>query len=189
MKRGAPARPREVRWRPVDGDGLEHLTIGLEGREVVARGVVIGERGGQSYGVDYTVVCDEGWVVRSLDLATTSGIALSIRSDGVGAWRNHDGRPLAEFEGCHDVDLAGSAFTNTLPIRRIDWPSHRQGAEIGVVYVPFDTFVPVLDWQRYTCLEDGQLFRYEAVDRSFSADLPVDEDGLVLDYPTLFRRA
>jgi uncharacterized protein len=37
-------------------------------------------------------------------------------------------------------------------------------------------------------LQPGRLFRYQALDRSFAADLSVDEDGLVIDYPTLFER-
>ena len=57
-----------------------------------------------------------------------------------------------------------------------------------MLYVPFDTFEPIVDEQRYRCLKDGALYRYEAVDRTFAADLPVDRDGLVLDYPTLFER-
>ena len=45
--------------------------------------------------------------------------------------------------------------------------------------------------QRYTCLEarpDGGLYRYEGFSTGFVADLPVDADGLVLDYPGVFRR-
>lgn len=48
--------------------------------------------------------------------------------------------------------------------------------------------------QRYTCLEltsSGGRYRYESLVNgvsSFTAELPVDRDGLVLDYPELFRR-
>jgi hypothetical protein len=42
--------------------------------------------------------------------------------------------------------------------------------------------------QAYTRLAD-QRYRYESLDGSgFSAELAVDADGLVLDYPGLFRR-
>lgn len=61
-------------------------------------------------------------------------------------------------------------------------------AKLKMLYVPFDSFEPTVDGQHYTCLEDGKLYRYQAEDRSFTADLPVDEDGLVIDYPTLFQR-
>jgi len=45
--------------------------------------------------------------------------------------------------------------------------------------------------QRYTCLErgdDGSLYRYEGLGTGFVTNLPVDPDGLVLDYPDIFRR-
>jgi hypothetical protein len=62
---------------------------------------------------------------------------------------------------------------------------------LTVVYlsVPELTFYPAQ--QRYTCLEKSPtsgLYRYESLDSDFRADLPVDDDGLVLDYPGLFRR-
>ena len=173
---------RTVRWRPVEGEGIEHLTIGPECDEIVARGVIVGDRGGRPYGVDYTIVCGADWAVRSLDLGTTDGMALALKADGLGAWTNHDGKRLPEFDGCLDVDLAGSAFTNTLPIRRL-WPElGLRSAHLAMLYVP------VRDGQVYAGLEGGRRFRYEAADRSFAAELPVDEDGLVLDYPALFRR-
>jgi len=65
-------------------------------------------------------------------------------------------------------------------------------AEIRVAYLP----VPELAWravaQRYTCLAPrgaaGGRYRYEGVFRDFTAELPVDADGLVMDYPETFRR-
>lgn len=42
--------------------------------------------------------------------------------------------------------------------------------------------------QAYTRLAQ-QRYRYETLDGSgFSAELPVDDDGIVLDYPGLFQR-
>jgi uncharacterized protein len=42
--------------------------------------------------------------------------------------------------------------------------------------------------QAYTRLAE-RLYRFENLDGSgFTADLPLDQDGLVLDYPGLFRR-
>ena len=46
------------------------------------------------------------------------------------------------------------------------------------------------DRQRYTSLEtyaDGALYRYESLESDFSAELPVYRDGLVIDYPGLFK--
>lgn len=181
-------RRRTIRWRAVSGEGLEHLTISPEADGIVVRGVVIGDRDAIPYGLDYTIVCAPDWTVRELDLATTAGMAFSLHSDGAGRWLNHDGRHLAEFDGCLDVDLAGTPFTNTLPIRRIDWDRQLAPVALKVLYVPFDNFVPVLDRQIYACLEPGRRFRYVAADRDFEVELAVDRDGLVMDYPGLFER-
>jgi hypothetical protein len=61
-----------------------------------------------------------------------------------------------------------------------------------------DIFAPPLDRRRaqvrppawvgpYRCLERRSLHRYEPVDLSFSADLPVGPGGLVTDYPRHVR--
>lgn len=187
-----PLSRRTVRWRPLEGEGLEHLVLGpVDGEDGVAiraESVVIGDRGGRPYGLRYRVDCDAAWRVRSFAIETVDGPLLRLASDGEGRWRDEGGRALPQFDGCVDIDLAGSPFTNTLPIRRLGLTPRSGTAKLTMLYVPFDTFEPVTDGQRYTCLEEGRLYRYQAEDRTFSADLPVDEDGLVTDYPTLFQR-
>lgn len=180
--------PTTVRWRPVEGEGIEHLTIAPFADGIRADSVLIGDRSGTPYGVHYRIDCDQHWTVLSFTIQTTTGTRLALRSDGHGHWRDDDGRALPEFDGCIDIDLAGTPFTNTLPIRRLGLTRAAGTARLTMLYVPFDTFRPVRDGQHYTCLEDGRLYRYEAEDRSFRADLAVDADGLVLDYPTLFQR-
>ena len=183
-----PLGPRTVRWRSLGASGLEHLDIRPHQYQVIAESVVIGERGGSRYGVRYRIVCDAGWIVRALDLTTTDGRSLALKSDGEGGWADSGGRPFPDFDGCIDIDLAGSPFTNTLPIRRLELTPAMGVVELKMLYVPFDSFVPLVDGQRYRCLDLNRLYRYEAADRSFTADLPVDRDGLVLDYPMLFER-
>jgi len=42
--------------------------------------------------------------------------------------------------------------------------------------------------QAYSCVELNREYRYEGIFRNFTANLSVDEDGFVIDYPTLFTR-
>ena len=42
--------------------------------------------------------------------------------------------------------------------------------------------------QRYTAIDSTLLYRFESIESGFTAELPVDEDGFVLDYPGLFKR-
>lgn len=183
-----PPRPLTARWRPLGAEGLEHLDLGLVDGGIVADSVVIGSRGGVPYGLRYRLVCGEDWATRSLDIKTTDGRSLHLRSDGEGEWTDGEGWPIAHLDGCIDVDLAGSPFTNTLPIRRAALLAGGEAAEFRMAYIPFDTFKPAVDGQTYRCLEQGRLYRYDAADRSFTADLAVDEDALVTDYPGLFTR-
>jgi len=181
--------PTTVRWRPLEGEGLEHLTIApVDSAGIRASSVLIGERGGRPYGVRYIVDCDPHWIVLAFTIETTEGQRLSLMSDGKGHCRDADGSALPAFDGCIDIDLAGTPFTNTLPIRRLGLKPEDGTAKLTMLYVPFDTFEPFPDGQTYTCLEEDGLYRYEAEDRSFTVELPVDEDGLVADYPTLFQR-
>jgi hypothetical protein len=89
------------------------------------------------------------------------------------------------------VDVAETPFTNTLPIRRLRL-SPGESAEIAVAYFDGAELQPWPEPQRYTRLqkgEEGELYRIESLDGGFTADLAVDADGLVVDYPGLFRRA
>lgn len=183
-----PLENRTVRWRPEEGEGLEHATLSRAGDAIVIRSVVIGERDASPYGVRYVIQCDPQWRMRSLDLESSEGRSVRLTTDGNGHWRDAEGRALPQFDGCAEVDLAGTPFTNTLPIRRAGLTPKDGTAEFSMVFVPFDSFEPFVDRQFYTCLEQDRLYRFENDDRSFTADLPVDEDGLVMNYPSLFER-
>jgi hypothetical protein len=177
-----------ARWRSVSGSGLEHLDLRRDGEEVTAEGVIVGDRGALPYGVHYRILCDARWRTLLLQIHTTAGLTLRLRADGNGHWSDVNGNEMTRLDGCIDVDLAGSPFTNTLPIRRLELTPEDRPRELKMVYIPFTTFMPTVDEQRYRCIATDTLYRYEAVDRSFTADLPVDRNGLVIDYPSLFVR-
>jgi hypothetical protein len=179
---------RTVRWRPLDDIGLEHLTVGADNGKIVARSVAIWQRNGTQYGMHYTLTCDADWAIRQLSIESTEGRTLRLMTDGKGNWTDSAGRQLPAFDGCLDVDVSGTPFTNTLPIRRLGLESSHGLLEVPMLFIPCDTFVPFRNVQRYACLRPDKLYRFETEDRSFTADLPVDEDGLVLDYPQLFQR-
>ncbi|MGD9477400.1 putative glycolipid-binding domain-containing protein [Shinella sp. G-2] len=183
-----PLTLKTVRWRPFEGEGLEHLTVRMTGGGFRAESTVIGGADAERYGVRYAIDLDERWRVRAFAVEETAGRRIAMTADGEGHWQGEDGTPLSTFDGCIDIDLAGSPFTNTLPIRRLALRPEHGTARLKMVYVPFDTFRPFPDGQHYTCLQPAGRYLYEAEDRTFSAELPVDADGFVTDYPTLFAR-
>ena len=108
--------------------------------------------------------------------------ALTLERTAKGAW-SVDGSADRKLKGCADVDLGFSPATNTLPIRRL-----RLGIgaskTIQAAWVRFPEMTVEKAAQTYTRL-DEYTYRYQS--GSFSAELVVDDDGLVAQY-AVWRR-
>jgi len=175
-----------ARWRSEEGYGIEHACITVRPSGIEVESVVIGDRFG-AYGGRYRLQCAADWSVRHLEIDVVGGGSLRLTSDGGGNWKDAAGTPLPELQGCIDVDISATPFTNTLPIRRLQLVA-AQRREIRVVYIPVPSLAAVPAAQAYTCVVAGKRYRYEGLFRHFEAELEVDADGLVINYPTLFRR-
>jgi uncharacterized protein len=180
-------------WAPWEGPGLEHLRLVTSGSDVVANGLVIGLEAGRPFRIGYEIRCDGRWRVREVRVATPDSERpiLELLADGEGHWKRRGGESVPELDGCIDVDISGTPFTNTLPIRRLGLKPG-ESAEVDVAYIRVPELLVGPERQRYGCLEaqaDGWLYRFEALPSGFTAELAVDADGLVIDYPGLFRRA
>jgi uncharacterized protein len=183
---------REVIWSAWEEPGLGHLRLAVRNSGIVADGVVLGMEEGRPFRLSYEVRCDPYWRVRAARVGVPGEPAkVELLSDGEGNWAGPDGRAVAYLEGCEYVDISETPFTNTLPVRRLGL-APGESAEITVAYFDGAELQPWPEPQRYTCLEKssgGAFFRFLSLDGGFTADLHVDADGLVLDYPGLFRRA
>jgi uncharacterized protein len=189
------ATPRNIYWRPWDEPGLEHLHATFAADGLHAVGLILRKLGDTHLRCRYELATDAAWRTRRLSFAImesgeTAGNRLVLESDGEGNWQVN-GEPQPDLTGCLDPDIQITPFTNTLPIRRLGL-SAKANAEIRVVYVPVPDLTPRPAEQRYTCLEaygeTGGRYRYDGLFRNFTADLPVDADALVIDYPETFRR-
>ena len=175
-----------ARWEDWSGRGLQHLVLAERDHEIVADCICI--PGDGSFGARFRLRCDTAWRCRALDLDIVGeDRAVRLRGDGLGHWTDGAGAALPALAGALDVDLPITPFTNTLPVRRLAL-SAGAAAEIAVVYVRVPELSVEIDHQRYTCLEPGRRYRYEAVDGTFTREIDVDEAGLVVTYPGLFRR-
>lgn len=177
---------RMVRWQGWDGKGLEHLVLRAGPGGAIAESVVIGERGGAPFGLHYMLETDPGWRVRELRVNVLGGASLDLVSDGAGRWSGAGGVEMLALEGCLDVDIAATPFTNTLPIRRMGL-AEGESAECKVAYVPLPGLAPRSVIQRYTRQPENR-YLYEGLFSKVDATLQVDEDGLVIDYDGAFRR-
>jgi len=183
---------RNIMWTPWSEPGLEHLHLLQQDGNILADSIIVGVSNRLPFRLHYEITCDSNWKVKELGLTLLSGNreSIKIQTDGQGHWSTHTGDPVPSLEGCIDVDISATPFTNTLPIRRLAL-SPGQSAELLVAYASIPEIELKPERQRYTCLEwntDRGLYKYEGLESGFSTELPVDSEGLVIDYPGLFKR-
>jgi uncharacterized protein len=204
-----PTLPVSLFWERRDTTGAEHVMA--DPREgLYARGTVVAVDP-IAYTCRYELRTDPGWVTAHLDVAAEgAGWSRSVRLElAAGRWRattaergdldgaltaaGHAGAGLPGIEdpdllyGAFDVDLSGSPLTNTLPIRRLNLLKAQAGVahRLNVAWVLLPSLEVVQADQIYTPL-GGNHVRYAS--ETFNADLTVDDDGFVTDYPGLARR-
>jgi uncharacterized protein len=186
--------PDFAAWRLVGAhEGFEVLFPSREGAGNRAEGHSLGVEEGEPWSIRYTIELDAGWTTRSASVVGRSRSGMhetQLRQTGTRAWEvNGESRP--DLDGCADVDLEGSAFTNALPVHRLGLEVG-QSAEAPAAYVrSHDLSVERLE-QRYARLEDeGGLARYDYESPGFDLRcvLIYDEHGLVLDYPGIAVRS
>ncbi len=179
---------RTIRWSAWDGceAGLEHVDVRPADGGLDMSGVVIAQEDEAEFGLFYRLKLDALWRTREARLRTTAGHVLHLESDGQGHWQENS-KDQPALQGCIDIDIQATPITNTLPIRRLDLETG-ESMEIRLCYISMPELIVSAAAQRYTALDAGSLYRFESLEDGFTADLPVDEDGFVLDYPGLFKR-
>jgi hypothetical protein len=183
---------RTVCWSPLwnearPGSGLEHLLLG----DQAADSVVLGwdaERG--PFRLSYRLMWDQAWRLQKAELEVTvqdDARSMHLMTDGQGRWLDGQGNHLDALQGCGDIDIWPTPFTNSFPIRRTPFAIGERH-EFRMAWVDAIEMTVRPKPQAYTRLAE-RLYLFESLDGSgFKAELPVDEHGIVLDYPGLFRR-
>lgn len=175
---------RTARWSAWDGSGLEDARLDADAAGVRVAGEIAAEPGERPW-VRYAIACGPDWRVRSCDVRLGDGRTLALARDDAGAW-TQDGKPAPHLAGAGDLDLSGTPVTNTLALRRLGLAIGDR-ARIACAYVDLPALKVTLDPQRYTRLS-GSRYLFESPASGFARDIDVDDDGLVVTYPGLFRR-
>ena len=164
-------------WERWDGHGMERVCVAVDPHGVFADSDLLTPHNVRAH---FRVRCDGEWRTRHVEVTVRGDPPRILRldADGEGRWTGHP-----ELDGCIDVDIYPSPLTNSLPIRRMGGDCETTAAW---VQIPELTVEPLP--QRYTRLEGGNRWRYEALSSGFTTEFEVDADGLVLDYPGLACR-
>jgi uncharacterized protein len=191
-------------WSGVEEWLAETAAVELAGDGLRATGTQIGADP-EPYRVDYRLEAPDDFVTRELELtATTQGWKrhLLLRHDGSGGWsaqvedevhrvpdHSWDGE-LPDLSEARDIDIMNSPLTNTMPILRHEFQRGGSG-DFVMAFVVLPSLRVEASRQRYEHLragDGGAVVRYVALDSDFTADLELDEQGLLDFYPRLARR-
>ncbi len=151
-------------------------------------GLAIGKTDGDiPFAMEYNLMLTMDWDVRELfikSLLDERAIRLVHKGD---QWYDGSGQHLMEFDGVELVDISISPFTNTLPIKRLNF-EHERSQKVDVIYFDENRFSLLRLQQIYSQI-DKRTYRYQDIALpSFVSDIVVDDDGMVLNFSGLFER-
>ncbi|MCF0072289.1 putative glycolipid-binding domain-containing protein [Dyadobacter sp. CY261] len=177
-----------ILWTGREYYSLENCRIDGNENGTLIESAIVGQYGDDLYQVNYQIRVNEYWETVLVDISFYINHVyrhLNLINSGEGNWLLN-GELNDSFSDCVDIDLPLTPFTNTLPIRRLNIPIGEE-RPIRVIYLDLleDSITPVT--QKYTRVSET-VFHYENVPNDFEADIVLDADGLVVDYPELFVR-
>ena len=194
---------RAVAWVKDEPLGVEFAEIAIARAHLTATGVAVGTAP-LPYRLDYELETGTGFVTARMRV-TSRGEGwrreLDLRRDENGLWSvaaNEEGDvdlppaggDTTRFADALDCDLALSPVTNMMPVLRHHLLRGGGPFELTVAWVAVPALAVQADAQRYRHVrsaDDHHVVRFEAIDGSFAADITVDADAVVIDYPSIAR--
>jgi uncharacterized protein len=188
-------------WAGTDEWRAEAAQVELRPDGFDVTGVQLGT-GPVRYRLDYVLRTAAGWVTRSLAV-TAQGEGwrrtLGLRRDPRGRWTCSasatgdvdlpvPGGDTADLDDALDCDVGLSPLSNSMPILRHRLHEDSGAVDATMAWVSVPALTVHRSRQRYEHLRrtpGGAVVRFASGD--FTADLVVDADGFVVDYPQLAR--
>lgn len=168
-------------WKSVDGAHESTVTLQWENEGWTANGTLGADK------AQFVIRMSATWMVQQFllfrDLEEPD---LWLATDGHGRWGEMNGAHRTELDGCVDIDLRGTPFTNVIPIRRLPLLIGHS-AQQNVITIDVETLAVVVKPQMYTRVNE-HTWRYFSFASDSEVDVTVDEHGFVLDEPNSFIR-
>jgi hypothetical protein len=175
-----------LHWKGLDFPSVEQCTVTPTAEGNTIRSIISGTKGQQPIRVEYEIHTSAQWETLVLQVKASLGDNswnCLIEKQG----RNWllDGRVTTSFAARAYPDISLSPFTNTLPINSQPWDEKPH--TINVIYLDILARTVHPDQQTYQRMSP-KTFHFATIHDSFHADIEVDKDGFVTDYPGLFTR-
>lgn len=179
---------RNILWTGIEYHSLENciLTLTDKGSEISSS--IIGIYSNALYKIEYRISTNQYWETTFFEIRSQLNDTIEtigFRKEGKEGW-TVNGQPEEKFDGCIDIDISLTPLTNTLPINRLKL-SEKEERQFKVLYVDVLGRKTMPVQQKYIRLSQTE-YKYENVPNDFESVITVDDLGLVLEYPGLFKR-
>lgn len=178
---------KSILWYGLQNDTDEHCAVNYLDDVIMVRSEIEGWAQGIPVYADYTLKLDLQWNVQEFAInfhVRDTQHHYKFLRDGDGNWTDASGKSYPEFKGCSFIDISLTPFTNSLPINGLFLP-HGESSDFDLVYIDIVANEIRKEHQKYTKAGHHN-YHFENADASFTADLKVDDDGFVTEYPGLF---
>ena len=205
-RRDNPAMRRLLLWGGTDEWRAECASVDLGSNGITATGTQLGADP-LPYRADYELDAGDGFVTRSFLVEVTGegwGRRIHLERDDGGGWScdtdasgdvelSAPGCDAAALDGALDCDLGLSPLTNYMPVRRHRLHEGGRRSDFLMAWVSMPDLGLYASRQRYEHVRrdvHGAVVRYLDLGRheGFTAELELDGDGFVVNYPGLAQR-
>lgn len=176
-----------ILWKGLMYDTDEYCAVNYHDTSIMVHSEIEGWAKRKPVYTEYWLQLNRDWQVQSFEISAsiadnTYKHALSL--DKNGHWKCKKNLPHFNFEGCNYVDISISPFTNTLPVNGLHL-AEGETTELSVIYIDVLQNEVRRERQKYTRL-GNRLYRFDNL-KDFEAEITVDANGLVVEYPGMFE--
>lgn len=125
-------------WTGREYYSLENCLVTTTEKGTEINSVIVGSYEHKIYRVEYWIKTNQDWETVLVEVRSQHSDKITsfhLESDGKGNWTTNS-KPAPQFEGCMDVDIPLTPFTNTLPINRLKLPI-QASQDIQVIYLDY----------------------------------------------------
>lgn len=181
---------KNVQWKGLAADTTEDCYISFFSSCIMVHSDLSGVVDGIPVNVEYYIKLTTEWKVIDFEIYATKDNGLiktyAMKRETGGGWSDGTTAQHGKYSACNYIDISLTPFTNSLPINGLVFKP-QQPQDINVIYIDIMEGKMRVDKQSYTKL-NGQHYEFRNGGGKFTANITVDEGGIVTYYPNLFEK-
>jgi uncharacterized protein len=175
-------------WKGLEDQTFEHCMVTRTPGQLEVQSKIEGPVNNVHTIVEYEVVLDTAWTVSSVQVKMTAPApekSIKLTHNKFGEWVDDNLHTRPDLDGCLDIDISLTPFTNSLPVKRLCFKPG-ESRELPVLYFDLPAFDIRIQKQRYTYLGNN-VFKFEALDTGYTNEITFTPGGFVQQYPDLYE--